>query len=126
MEEIELGNLTESGRVIIIFGTNTRYGTATVRDKTTATTPKKPEPLVGVNSNVAPKGFFDVPVFTGDERIIVFKRCYTKDLMGSSGVLTAMLREPWLPDGLSRIFRIVCVRPFGLLDYGFATLRCKI
>ena len=28
---------------------------------------------MGVNSNVAPKGFFDVPVFTGDERIIVFK-----------------------------------------------------
>ena len=32
----------------------------------------------------------------------------------------------WLPDGYSRIFRIVCVWPFGLLDYGSATLRCKI
>ena len=26
----------------------------------------------------------------------------------------------------SQIFRIVCVWPFGLLDYGSATLRCKI
>ena len=34
--------------------------------------------------------------------------------------------EAWLPDGYSRIFRIVCVLPFGLLDYGSATLRCKI
>ena len=32
----------------------------------------------------------------------------------------------WLPDGYSRIFRIVCVWPFGLLDFGSATLRCKI
>ena len=32
----------------------------------------------------------------------------------------------WLPDGYSRIFRIVCVWPFRLLDYGSATLRCKI
>ena len=34
--------------------------------------------------------------------------------------------EPWLPDGYSQILRIVCVWPFGLLDYGSATLRCKI
>ena len=34
--------------------------------------------------------------------------------------------QAWLPDGYSRIFRIVCVWPFGLLDYGSATLRCKI
>ena len=34
--------------------------------------------------------------------------------------------KAWLPDGNSWIFRIVCVWPFGLLDYGFATLRCKI
>ena len=34
--------------------------------------------------------------------------------------------EAWLPDGYSRIFRIICVWPFGLLDYGSATLRCKI
>ena len=34
--------------------------------------------------------------------------------------------KAWLPDGYSRIFRIVCVWPFGLLDYGSATLRCKI
>ena len=34
--------------------------------------------------------------------------------------------KAWLPDGYSRIFRIVCVRPFGLLDYGSATLRRKI
>ena len=32
----------------------------------------------------------------------------------------------WLPDGYSMIFKIVCVWPFGLLDYGSATLRCKI
>ena len=51
---------------------------------------------MGVNSNVEPKGYFDVPVFTGDERIIVFQRCYTDDLLGSSGVLTAMLREQGL------------------------------
>ena len=35
-------------------------------------------------------------------------------------------RESWLPDGFSRIFKIVFVWPFGLLDYGSATLRCKI
>ena len=34
--------------------------------------------------------------------------------------------QAWLPDGYNRIFRIVCVWPFGLLDYGSATLRCKI
>ena len=34
--------------------------------------------------------------------------------------------KAWLPDGYSQIFRIVCVWPFGLLDYGSATLRCKI
>ena len=34
--------------------------------------------------------------------------------------------KAWLPDGYSRIFGIVCVWPFGLLDYGSATLRCKI
>ena len=32
----------------------------------------------------------------------------------------------WLPDGYSQIFRSLCVWPFGLLDYGSATLRCKI
>ena len=32
-----------------------------------------------------------------------------------------------LPDGYSHIFRsYICVWPFGLLDYGSATLRCKI
>ena len=30
-----------------------------------------------------------------------------------------------LPDGDSRTFRIVCVWPFGLLEYGSASLRCK-
>ena len=34
--------------------------------------------------------------------------------------------KAWLPDGYSRIFKTVCVWPFGLLDYGSATLRCKI
>ena len=34
--------------------------------------------------------------------------------------------QPWLPDGIARFFKIVCVWPFGLLDYGSATLRCKI
>ena len=34
--------------------------------------------------------------------------------------------QAWLPDGCNRIFRIVCVWPFGLLDFGSATLRCKI
>ena len=34
--------------------------------------------------------------------------------------------QAWLPDGYSQIFRIVCEWPFGLLDYGSATLRCKI
>ena len=34
--------------------------------------------------------------------------------------------EAWLPDGYSQIFRIVCVWPFGLLDYGSTMLRCKI
>ena len=34
-------------------------------------------------------------------------------------------RQAWLPDGYSRIFRFVCVWPFGLLDFGSATLRCK-
>ena len=35
-------------------------------------------------------------------------------------------QQAWLPDDYSQIFRIVCVWPFGLLDYGSATLRCKI
>ena len=39
---------------------------------------------------------------------------------------TALDHESWLPDGYNRIFKIVCVWPFGLLDYGSATLRCKI
>ena len=34
--------------------------------------------------------------------------------------------QAWLPDGYSRGFKIVCDWPFGLLDYGSATLRCKI
>ena len=34
--------------------------------------------------------------------------------------------ETRLPDGDSQIFKIVCVWPSGLLDYGSATLRCKI
>ena len=34
--------------------------------------------------------------------------------------------KAWLPDGYSRILRLYCVWPFGLLDYGSATLRCKI
>ena len=34
--------------------------------------------------------------------------------------------QAWLPDGYSQISRIICVWPFGLLDYGSATLRCKI
>ena len=41
-------------------------------------------------------------------------------------ILELQAKESWLPDGYSRIFRIVCVWPFGLLDYGSATLRCKI
>ena len=44
----------------------------------------------------------------------------TRNKMSSSS------SSSWLPDGYSRIFRIVCVWPFGLLDYGSATLRCKI
>ena len=32
----------------------------------------------------------------------------------------------WLPDGYSRICIIVCVWPFGLLNYGSATLGCKM
>ena len=34
--------------------------------------------------------------------------------------------QAWLPDGYSQIFRSYGVLPFGLLDYGSATLRCKI
>ena len=34
--------------------------------------------------------------------------------------------KAWLPDGYKQIFRNVCVRPFGLLDYGSAMLRRKI
>ena len=36
------------------------------------------------------------------------------------------ITKAWLPDGYSQIFRIICVWPFGLLDYGSATLRRKI
>ena len=39
----------------------------------------------------------------------------------SSGLVQA-----WLPDGYSQMFKIVCVWPFGHLDYGSATLCCKI
>ena len=28
-------------------------------------------------------------------------------------------KQAWLPDGYCRIFRIVCVWPFALLDYGY-------
>ena len=38
----------------------------------------------------------------------------------------ASAKVSWLPDGYSRIFKIICVWPFGLLDYGSATLRCQI
>ena len=34
--------------------------------------------------------------------------------------------QAWLPDSYSPIFYFVYVWPFGLLDYGSATLRCKI
>ena len=34
--------------------------------------------------------------------------------------------EAWLPDHYRQILRSYCVRPFRLLDYGSATLRCKI
>ena len=34
--------------------------------------------------------------------------------------------EVWLPDHYSQILRSYCVWPFGLLDYGSATLLCKI
>ena len=34
--------------------------------------------------------------------------------------------QAWLSDDYSRIFRTVCVWPFGLLDYGSFMLRCKI
>ena len=39
---------------------------------------------------------------------------------------SAQRPQAWLPDGESQIFRIICVWPFGLLDYGSATLHCKI
>ena len=32
--------------------------------------------------------------------------------------------QAWLPDGYKPNFKIVCVWPFGLLDYSSATLRC--
>ena len=52
----------------------------------------------------------------------------TEAMSGSEKARSAFARmfRPWLPDGYSRIFKIVCVWPFGLLDYGSATLRCKI
>ena len=37
-----------------------------------------------------------------------------------------LVEQGWLPDGYSQIFRIICVWPFGLLDYGSAMLRCII
>ena len=36
------------------------------------------------------------------------------------------ITQAWLPDGYSRILRSYFVWPFELLDYGSATLRCKI
>ena len=41
-------------------------------------------------------------------------------------LVLADMRPSWLPDGYSQIFRIVCVGPFGLLDYGSAMLHSKI
>ena len=41
-------------------------------------------------------------------------------------MVTKAVAKAWLPDGYSQLFRIVCVWPSGLLDYGSATLRCKI
>ena len=40
--------------------------------------------------------------------------------------IIVVVLAPWLPDGYSRIFIIVSVWPFGLLDYGSAMLRCKV
>ena len=47
---------------------------------------------------------------------------------GAADSISKLLAEAkaWLPDGYSQIFKIACVWPFGLLDYGSATLRCKI
>ena len=43
--------------------------------------------------------------------------------VGSAVVKCGALFPPRLPDSDSQI---VCVWPFGLLDFGSATLRCKI
>ena len=34
--------------------------------------------------------------------------------------------QAWLPDGYSQIFRMYLFGPLGFLDYGSATLHCKI
>ena len=47
-------------------------------------------------------------------------------LLDNGAAVNSVTDQAWLPDGYSQIFRIVCVWPFGLLDYGSATLRCKI
>ena len=51
---------------------------------------------------------------------------HVRNVLGAMDEEHAADAKAWLPDGYSRIFRIVCVWPFGLLDYGSATLHCKI
>ena len=58
---------------------------------------------------------------TGELRNVVPSKTRLAGLARGGGHVKA-----WLPDGYSQIFRIVCVWPSGLLDYGSATLRCKI
>ena len=66
--------------------------------------------------------------FVGEREDALMRRvrCWRADgRLGRNFVLLGN-SQAWLPDGYSRIFRIVCVWLFGLLYYGSATLRCKI
>ena len=44
----------------------------------------------------------------------------------AAGAAVVRLRQAWLPDGYSQIFRSYVIGPSGFKDYGSATLRCKI
>ena len=69
---------------------------------------------------------FLVRKITGDNRGKIFAMKVLKKATIVRNQKDTAHTKAWLPDGYSQIFEIVCVWPFGLLDYGSATLRCKI
>ena len=70
-------------------------------------------------------GISVLTVSTAHYRVVRLYACNARTLT-QLYYLARHAEQAWLPDGYSQIFKIACVWPFGLLDYGSATLRCKI